>query len=390
MRRKPRAGTIYKDRGRVILQLTIDGPDGPQRNRHGSYPDTPEGWAQADKDRRILVGVEASGDLQAPSALTVGAYLESWLDGLAYEVATGNIRQGTVHQYGIDLRAKVIPRIGQVALTDLTAKMLRRLYADLLEAGARGGKPLSPKSVRNYGTTLRRALQDAVEDDLLKSNPAHAVKLPKVRRTKVETWTPEQTRHALDSLDEPLRSIVHLTATTGMRRSEVLGLTWEAADLDADSLEVTSTLLMVANSPTFTALTKTDSSRRRIALDPGTVKMLKRHRTQQKKRRLKVGELWSNELGLVFTDEIGRPYSPDRFTRSFQSEARRLDLPAIGVHGLRHSLATTALADGVPAKVVAERLGHSSVATTLDRYTHVSEEQDRAAAVSLASKITGG
>jgi integrase len=377
-----------RERGRIVLRVTVDTPDGPQRVRHGSYPDTPDGWAQADRDRRILVGVEAAGDLQAPSKLTVEAYLESWLDGLSYEVATGNIRPGTVHQYGVDLRAKVIPRIGRIALTDLKARHLRRMYVHLLESGGRGGKPLAAKSVRNYGTTLRRALQDAVEDDLLKLNPAAAVKLPRVRKAKIETWTPAQTRAALDELAEPLRSMVHLTATTGMRRSEILGLTWDAVDDDA--LEVASTLLMVANVPTFTPLTKTASSRRRIALDPGTVEMLRRHRVRQVEQRLEAGELWNDEHDLVFTDEIGRPYSPDRYTRTFQSEARRMGLPAIGVHGLRHSLATTALADGVPAKVVAERLGHSSVATTLDRYSHVSEEQDRAAAVALAPTIIGG
>ncbi len=387
MRRKPRAGSIYVERGRVVLQLTVDGPDGPQRVRHGSYPDTSEGWEQADKDRRILVGVEAAGDLQAPSELTVEAYLEAWLDGLAYEVATGNIRQGTVHGYGIDLRAKAIPRIGQMALTDVEAKHLRRMYSDLLVSGGRGGKPLAAKSVRNYGTTLRRAFQDAVEDDLLKSNPASAVKLPRVTRSRIETWTPEQTRLALGEMQEPLRSMVHLTATTGMRRSEVLGLRWDAVGDDA--LEVTGTLLMVANRPQFTELTKTKSSRRRIALDPGTVEMLRRHRVRRVERRLEAGELWSDDHGLVFTDEIGQPYDPNRYTRNFRSEAKRLGLPAIGVHGLRHSLATTALADGVPAKVVADRLGHASVATTLDRYSHVSEEQDRAAAVALAERITG-
>ncbi len=387
MRRKPRAGSIYRERGRIVLQITIDGADGPQRVRHGTYPDTQDGWEQADKARRILVGAEASGSLQAPTRLTVGEYLEAWLDGLSYEVATGNIRPGTLHDYGIYLRAKIIPRIGQVALSDVTAKMLRRLYADLLDSGGRGGKALAPKSVRNYGTTLRRALQDAVEDDLLKSNPAAAVKLPKITRSKIETWTPEQTRHALDELEEPLRSMVHLTATTGMRRSEILGLRW--VDVDDGALEVTATLLMVAGASVFTELTKTTSSRRRIALDPGTVEMLKRHRVRQVEQRLEVGELWSGEHGLVFTDELGYPYAPNRYTRNFQAEARRLGLTAIGVHGLRHSLATTALADGVPAKVVADRLGHASVATTLDRYSHVSEEQDLAAAIALAQKITG-
>jgi integrase len=109
----------------------------------------------------------------------------------------------------------------------------------------------------------------------------------------------------------------------------------------------------------------------------------------QLEQRLAAGELWSDPHGLVLTDEVGDHFSPSRYTRLFQSEALRLELPPIGVHGLRHSLATTALADGVPVKVVADRLGHASVATTLDRYSHVSEEQDRAAAVQLAERITG-
>jgi integrase len=389
MRNKPRKGSIYRERGRLVLRLTIDGSVGPQRVRHGTYPDSPEGWEDADRDRRILVGAEAAGSLQAPSQLSVGDYLESWIESLEYDVRMGNLRPGTAHHYAIDMRAKVIPRIGQIALTDLTSKMLRRLYSDLLDSGGRSGKPLSGKSVRNVGTILRRALRDAVADDLLKSNPADGVKLPKVGKSKIQTWTPEQTRHALDGLAEPLRSMVHLTATTGMRRSEVLGLRWSSVDFEAHALDVTATLVLVGTVPTFSELTKTKSSRRRIALDPATVETLKAHRVVQLKHRLAAGELWTDPHGLVFTDEIGDYFSPSRYTRMFQSEAQRLGLPPIGVHGLRHSLATTALADGVPVKVVADRLGHSSVATTLDRYSHVSEEQDRAAAVHLAERIAG-
>ena len=199
----------------------------------------------------------------------------------------------------------------------------------------------------------------------------------------------EQTRLALAEMSDPLRPIVHLTATTGMRRSEVLGLRWSMVDFDDLSLEVTATLVLVNNAAVFSELTKTRSSRRRITLDPRTIDMLRGRRVTQLEHRLEAGGLWDDEHGLVFTDEIGRPFSPDRYTKLFQNEARRLGLPAIGVHGLRHSLATTALADGIPVKVVADRLGHSSVATTLDRYSHVSEEQDRAAAIALAERITG-
>jgi integrase len=164
--------------------------------------------------------------------------------------------------------------------------------------------------VRNVGTILRRALRDAVSDDLLKSNPADGVKLPKVGKSKIVTWTPEQTWVALDGLTEPLRSMVHLTATTGMRRSEVLGLRWSSVDVDAQALEVTATLVMVGTVPTFSELTKTKSSRRRIALDPATVETLKAHRVVQLEQRLAAGELWSDPHGLVFTDEIGDCFSP--------------------------------------------------------------------------------
>lgn len=219
--------------------------------------------------------------------------------------------------------------------------------------------------------------------------PADGVKLPKPSRTQIATWTPEQTRTALAEIGEPLRTMVQVTATTGMRRSEVLGLRWSSLDLDDANLEVSATLVMVDNAPTFSELTKTKRSRRRIALDRRTVDLIRLHRVRQVETRLETGELWENTLDLVFTNEIGRPYSPDRFTRTFRAEARRLELPAIGVHGLRHSLATTALADGVPAKVVSERLGHASIATTLDRYSQVSEEQDREATEALARRIAG-
>jgi integrase len=100
-------------------------------------------------------------------------------------------------------------------------------------------------------------------------------------------------------------------------------------------------------------------------------------------------ETWSNQLNLVFTDEIGGIYSPARFTRTFQDEARRLGSTAIDVYGLRRSLATTTLRNGVPIKVVEERLGHSSTSMTMGRYLHVVEEQDREAAVMLAAMIVG-
>jgi integrase len=200
---------------------------------------------------------------------------------------------------------------------------------------------------------------------------------------------PEETQLFLAHVDEALRPMVHLVASTGMRRSELLGLTWDNVNLERGVVTIAATVVVVRGENVWQAETTTDRSRRTIAIDPGTVSMLRKHRMSQLEKRMELGETWGNELNLVFTDEIGDIYSPARFTRTFQDEARRLGLTAIGVHRLRHSLATTALRTGVPIKVVAQRLGHSSTSVTMDRYSHVVEEQDREAAVMLAEIIVG-
>lgn len=271
----------------------------------------------------------------------------------------------------------------------LTRDDVKTLYADLLASGGRKGGALAPRTVRNVANTFRKALGEAIDDRLIRHNPAERVKTPKASKPHIRVWSPEETPLFLAHVDEALRPMVHLVASTGMRRSELLGLTWDNVNLERGVMTIAATVVVVRSKIVWQAETKTDRSRRSIAIDPGTVAMLRRHRMTQLERRMELGETWGNELNLVFTDEIGDIYSPARFTSTFQAEARRLGLTPIGVHGLRHSLATTALRKGVPIKVVAERLGHSSTSVTMDRYSHVVEEQDREAAVLLAEIIVG-
>jgi integrase len=381
-------GTIYRRKnrpGRVYLRLTIDG----QRVEHGSFPDDAVGRQEADAARIRLLAEDIDGVYVKPTSMTLGSWIADWLNGLRYEVAAGNIRPNTLATYEVDLTSKVIPRIGTMKLTTLTRDAVRSLYADLLASGARGGKPLAPKSVKNIANALKRALDDAVDSGVLRANPAARVKTPTARRPTISTWSPSDTQHFLEHVRDDIRTMVLVTATTGMRRSEVVGLTWQAVDLENGVIEITSTVVMVKNVPTFQAVTKTDSSRRSLALDPSTLNALRRHRLGQLEQRLEHGDVWAYEKGLVFTDEIGRIFRPDRFTRTFQSEARRLGLTPIGIQGLRHSIATTALRSGVPIKVMADRLGHSSTSVTMDRYSHVVQEQHREVAVALASMIVG-
>jgi integrase len=179
-----------------------------------------------------------------------------------------------------------------------------------------------------------------------------------------------------------------LVTTTGMRRGELAGLRWADVDLEAGRLSVRQPRVVVANMPQASE-PKTARGRRSLALDPVTVAALRRHRARQLEHKLAVGARYQDS-GLVFTWLDGSPIHPLRFSRWFEQHARRAGLPRIRLHDLRHSYASAALAAGVPAKVISERLGHATIAVTMDIYSHVLPGLDREAADTVARLILGG
>jgi integrase len=133
---------------------------------------------------------------------------------------------------------------------------------------------------------------------------------------------------------------------------------------------------------------KTARGRRTIALDPATVAALRQHRKRQAEERLLAGPQYADS-GLAFTMPDGAPIHPNRFSLWFRRRARAAGLPAIRLHDMRHSYATAGLAAGVPPKVMSERLGHATVAFTLDTYTSALPAMDKSAAEVVASLILG-
>lgn len=170
-----------------------------------------------------------------------------------------------------------------------------------------------------------------------------------------------------------------------MRRGEVLGLRWSDVDLNAARLSVQQTPVSVAYKLEFST-PKTARGRRSLALDATTVEALRTHRKRQLEERMAWGPAYE-ESGLVFTTENGAPIHPDRFTQMFDKHAKHAGLPRIRLHDLRHSHATLALAAGVHPKVVSERLGHATVAFTLDVYSHAVPALQEDAAERVASLI---
>jgi len=377
-------GRVYRRRGNrwsYVVDVGYDVATGKRRQQGRSGFATK---AQAEKALRDLLTSIEHGTYVASTPTTLKEYLDGWL-----ETTKLRIRETTWHSYALSVK-RLNSQLGAVKLQALTPLQIETCYARLLLSGGRRGRPLSTKTVRNVHIVLHRALSDAERLGLVPRNAAQAAKAPIGQRAEMVTWTSEELAAFLEYVaSDRLYAAYVLLATTGMRRGEVLGLRWSDVDLQRGRLSIAHTITTMYDT-VIIGPTKSNRSRRNVSLDPETVRVLKAHRRAQAQERLAAGELWDPAPGLVFCQEDGTYVHPDRFTDTFQRHVRETGLPKLrGPHGLRHTWATLALQSGVHPKVVSDRLGHSTIAVTIDTYSHVAPSLDADAANVVAATILG-
>jgi integrase len=322
----------------------------------------------------------------APSKLTLAEFLRSeWLP-----LQKASKKPSTYSGYEHFVEKRLIPELGDIRLTELTQGDIARVYAALRTGGRKDGKEggLSERSLKQLHAVLHGALAHAVASGRLLRNPAallpRDVKL-KPRRVEMHTWSAEQLRAFLTSVDDDrLHACFTLAATTGMRRSELLGLRWEDVDFEHAQIAVRRGFV-VAGYEVHEGAPKSGRART-IAVDVDTIAMLKRHRARQLEERLAWSEAWT-DLGLLFTLEDGSAIHPQTLSQTFDRRVASTNLPRIRFHDLRHTHATLLLQAGVHPKVAQERLGHSSIAITLDIYSHVAPGMQEDAAAKLGALV---
>jgi integrase len=311
------------------------------------------------------------GTYVEPTRRTFATFLdEEWLPAKRLSVTENSwcSYRDTVERY-------LVPTLGKRRLTQLGPQEFQRAYAELLDHGGKGGRSLSPSTVRYVHTVARMALRDAVTWGLLAANPVDRAKPPALpRKTAAEMrWSRDHLETFLaHTHGTRLHPLWHLLAWTGARRGEALGLHWSDVDLVDGSLVIRRSLSTTGGRAAEPRAPKTGSSERSVSLDPTTV---------AEERLLMETDYEPTEY--VFTRLGGRPLSPPSVSSAF-GKARPLELPKLPLHGLRHTHATLLLEDGVNPKVVQERLGHSDVAITLRTYSHKTPILHREAVERLA------
>ncbi len=250
--------------------------------------------------------------------------------------------------------------------------------------------PLSGKTLLHYHRFLSSMLETAVQWQMIPENPCSRIKAPKSDTEESQYLDEAGAAALIQALDEetPMyRTAILLLLQTGMRRGELCGLKWEDVDFAKGTLSIRRNAVYLPGKGVQMDTPKTTSSRRSIKLPASCLPMLKQYRAFQAEYRLSLGDLWQDE-GFVFNAWDGRPLPPDRLSAWFKRFLVRHGLPAITLHGLRHTNATLLIAAGTDLRTVSGRLGHSRSATTANIYAHAIQSADAAAADALDVILT--
>ncbi|MCL1595375.1 MAG: site-specific integrase [Actinomycetia bacterium] len=340
--------------------------------------------------REENLGRRATGDAKIPQdrRITTGQFVKTvWFPWLDEQIRFDILQPSTVLWYKIGAK-RLVSEIGHGRLSKVDKVMLRKMLSSCIEAGN------SESVLHQLRASTRSVLALAVERDILTANPSGSMSgknAPRALRRPTsdpKAWSEGEAQAFLRYVQgDRLEALWILFLGSGLRRGEALALRWEDIDLDERTVTVTRSLIQINGRATM-SYPKTEDSKRTVVVGESVVGTLQTLRRIQAAERLAAPQ-WHDAEGLVFTTSEGVWLRPEFVTRRLKRIVAEAGLPWIRLHGLRHTMASLALQNGIDVATVSERLGHASVGITVEIYLHGSKESDRAAADVLDAALHG-
>ncbi len=341
----------------------------------------------------------SSGAYIPPSKMTVAEWLDVWS-----KEYLNSVKPRTVEAYGKNIRNYIVPALGSVRLSALSAVDVQKFYNALVRDGytvtrtvsgkkVTEQKPLSPKSIKNIHGTLHKALEKAVALNYIKFNPADHPDLPRSEKREIKPLDDAEISRFLSAIrGHQFEMLYTVTLFTGMRQAEILGLSWDCVDFERGTILVKQQLQLYGGADgtggKYVLNTTKNSRWRTIAPAEYVMKLLRHRQIEQIQDRFKAADLWDNPFNLVFTNAVGNCLCAPTVYSNFKRIVASIGLPAARFHDLRHSYAVAAIRSGDDIKTVQTNLGHHSAAFTLDVYAHATEQMKRESAARMDAFIT--
>ena len=255
----------------------------------------------------------------------------------------------------------------KITLQNIKPKHIQEFYQYLLDEG------LSGNTVKHYHANIRKALQYAMKTDIILSNPADKVDLPKIEEYKPKFYTSDEVKILLNEvIGTKLEIPVMIDCFYGFRRSEVIGLKWSAVDFENDTITINHTITQSNGKLIIRDKTKTKSSKRSLPLEPIVKSFLLELKEKQEKNKELCGDSYNQEyLEYICVDNCGNLIRPDYVTETFLKLLKKKKLKIIRFHDLRHTCASILLKNGANMKEIQAWLGHSNYNTTANLYAHL-------------------
>ena len=337
------------------------------------------GKTQAECKAKLNAALESVKgiDINRADEYTVATWLRSWYD----IYAKPNVRVATADRYQLMVEQYTIPRIGNIKLTKLTAHDLQKLYKELMENGridrksGHGSPELSSTTVRSLHLMLHNALDRAVKEKLILSNPTENCIIPKIEKQEMKILHPDHISAYLNAAERRnALPMFYLELVSGLRKGELVALQWSDLDEANCTISVSKQASWDTEHQLILSRPKTGNSIREVSIPQDAVELLKQEHAKHPDNP------WMFPSG-----RTGEMYHPDSVVTLHKRILKDAGLEHIRFHDLRHTFATLALQNGVDVKTVSSMLGHYDAGFTLRTYTHATRQMQQKAAEKMGS-----